>query len=80
MNMPVSFYYCCDPSFDQEERTTILAKSPRYAAEGYATYVQERYADKGETTIPVWVYDRDGGETRWMVHRVMTPVFWARPE
>ena len=68
-------FFCCDPSYDPEERTRILASMPAQAAEEYAALMNN--PDFYQT---VWVYDADGNEHRFVVTRELKPVYTAEPE
>ncbi len=80
VNGDLNVYYCCDPSYNQETRERILAQSAKHAAEGYAYLAQIQYQQNGDITIPVWVYDATGNETRWEVDRIFAPVFIGKLE
>jgi len=61
----LDIFHCCDPSVNQDERTRILAHHEKEAAEKYALVALKYYIGKDDGYIPVWVYDRQGNETRW---------------
>ncbi len=75
----LALFYCCDPSFNQDERTRILAHHTKEAAEKYALIAQQQhYIEQSAGYIPVWVYDVEGNETRW--NCMATRIFVAEQE